>query len=160
MFFAAGGSRADQEQLSDHRGLLERDLLSDHPAQGETQHVYLGEAERLQERQCVPGHTGDGVGDLAGRAAYPRALEQDDLTTLGDGIGHCRIPVVQGAGEVLQQHQRRRRARSEAAVGVGLQPSHNELGWCGDVARIGLRGGTILYSYGLKHKLLRVSSSL
>jgi hypothetical protein len=69
--------------------------------------VERGQPERVGEGDRVGGHRLDGVGH--GRAGRRDAgvIEQDDLAVAGEGVAQGRVVVIQGAHEVLEQHQRR-----------------------------------------------------
>ena len=66
------------------------------------------------------GHSRDRLRNVAGGTAHAGVVEQNDLPSGGELIGHGRIPVVERSGEVLQEEQRQPGATAEPPVRVGV----------------------------------------
>jgi hypothetical protein len=79
-------------------------------------------------------HSGDRVRDVAGGTPDAGVVEQDDLPSGGERIGHGGIPVVERSGEVLQEQQREPRSFAETPVRVGMAIHLEELGRSGRIA--------------------------
>ena len=106
-----------QDETPDERRPHEGDLLGDEPADREAEQIDSVEAERVDERDHPPRRLRDGAARLPGRGPDARVVDQDDLALGGERVGQRRIPVVQVAAEVLQQHERQPGRPPEAAVG-------------------------------------------
>jgi hypothetical protein len=132
---AAARRRADEDHAMNDRRTVLRRLLGDHAAKGETKDVTLREAKAVEKRQGVLGHSGHRLGYIAARPADSGVLEEDDLSSGSERIGHRRIPVVERPGEVLQTEQRQASALAEAPVRVGMSFGLNELGGSRRVTR-------------------------
>jgi len=100
--FAAAGRGADEDHSSKDGRPVQRDLLRDHAAERITKNVAVFESEPVQERQGVPGHSGDCGRHLAGGPAETGAFEQNDLAPECTSVGDRRIPVVERSSEVLK----------------------------------------------------------
>jgi hypothetical protein len=75
-----------------------------------------GQPERIDEGDRVVGHRFDGAGHGPAGGSHPRVVEQDDLAVGGEGVAQSWVVVIQGAHEVLEEHQRRPSGRPETAV--------------------------------------------
>ena len=93
--------------------------LRDEATERESEHVYLGEAERVDESEHVAGHVLHVVRNHARRGAYAPVVEQHDLALACEPVDENGIPRVEIPAEVLQEKQRRR-----PAVGVAEAPVH------------------------------------
>jgi len=71
-------------------------------------------------------HAGNGRRHCARRAPDAGVVEQNQLSLSGEGVRQRGIPVVECAGEMLQENQRESRAAAEAAVGVAFAALHLE----------------------------------
>jgi hypothetical protein len=114
--FAAPRPGADQHQAADQIRAGEDDLLGDQATHRVRDDVDRGQAKRVDEADRVASHGLDGVG--YGPAGGPDAgvVEQDDVAIDSEGIAQIGIVVVQGAHEVLEEHQRRTLGPTEPAV--------------------------------------------
>ena len=92
------------------------------------------EAERVDERDHLARRLGDRAARLARRGADARVVDQDDLALGGERVGQRRVPVVQVAAEVLQQHERHPRGAAEAAIGELDARRLDDLRLCSAVA--------------------------
>ena len=98
------GAGAREDQLVHPFRGGDRDLLGHEAAEGEAEQVDLLKVESVEEGDGVDGHLLDRVGGRAGRAAHADVVEQDHLTVRGDAVDQDRVPVVDVAAEVLQEH--------------------------------------------------------
>jgi hypothetical protein len=64
---------------------------------------------------------------FAGGAGYAGVVEQDDFAAVGEAVGHCRVPMVHGAGEVLVEDERRTGWIAKAAIGKADAVGFDEL---------------------------------
>ncbi len=103
---AAARAGADQHQAPDQIGCLQRDLLGDEAADREAEQINSRQSQRLYEGDGVGAHFLERGRHLARAAGYARVVEQDHFSTLGQAVGHGRVPMVHGAGEVLVENQR------------------------------------------------------
>jgi hypothetical protein len=91
-------------------------------------YVDRGQPERVDEGDRVAGHRLDGAGHGSAGGSHPRVVEQDNLAVGGEGIAQSWVVVIQGAHEVLEEHQRKTFGHPEAAVGEAYPASLNVLG--------------------------------
>ena len=87
---ATAGCRADEDHAAETGWSVERDLLRDHAAQGESEHIATLETDAIQERHSVLRHAGDGLRDRAGRTTDTGIVEEDDFSPGCEGVGHRR----------------------------------------------------------------------
>src|SRR5712671_4618879 len=124
---ATARGRADEDHATKDRRPVLGHLLGDHAAEGEAEYVAVGETQSVKKGKDVFGHFRHRPGDLASRASDSRVVEEDDLTSGGERIGHGRVPVVESPGEVLEEEQWSARAVSEPPVGVAKAVCVEEL---------------------------------
>src|SRR5580704_5233183 len=120
----AARTGADQDQLADEIGRLQRDFLRDHAADREAQNIRLVQTKCSAEGDCVSAHLLERRRDLAGAAGNACVVEQDHLTVASQAIRHRRVPVIHGARVVLVEDNRHAAGLAESAIGeansVGL----------------------------------------
>jgi hypothetical protein len=126
---------AGEDELSHQVGVLQDEVLGDHPAHGEGEDVDPVEAECADEGVGVVGHRLNAVGNLASRCADAAVVERDDVMVLGDRVEDARIPVVQVRGQVDEEDHRDPARRPELAVGVGHAACSDSAGRCLRVGR-------------------------
>lgn len=102
--------------------------LGDAAANREAEHVDRGETERPDERRTVVGHRLDRGRRLTARARHTRIVEEDYLAPRCEAVGDERVPMVQPAAEVLEEHQGRADRLAEAAVGEADAVGFDQLG--------------------------------
>src|SRR5882762_6578748 len=113
---ATARAGADQDQPPHEVGRLKGDFLRDKAADRKAEHIDFRQSQRLDERHRVGAHLRDPGGHFAGGAGYAGVVEQDDFA-IGETIGHGRIPMVHGAGEVLVEDQRHAGSIAKSSIG-------------------------------------------
>ena len=96
--------RRGEDQAPDQGRPAQGDLLGDEAANGEPEQVHLAEPERGDERDRVPRHLLDRVGGGARRPADADIVEGHYPAARRQRVDQCRVPVVEVAPEVLEQH--------------------------------------------------------
>jgi hypothetical protein len=119
--------------------LVSRHLLRDHSAERESEDVAGGHAQAVQEIQRMRRHTGHRCWHLTGGPAYTSVIEQNHFSRRCQRIRHRRIPVLEGAHEVLQAQQGPTWSAAESSVGICVVLHLEELRRGADVA--GCRNG-------------------
>ncbi len=97
---ARGGPHQDHSPKN-RRPILHH-LKRDHPAEGVPEDVAPFDSKRLQKGQWMSRHFGNRRRDVAARAPHACVVEENDLPSGGERIGHRGIPVVQRPREVLK----------------------------------------------------------
>ena len=105
-----------QDQAADQARLGERQRLRDEAAKRKTEDVDLCKTKRLDERRRVGRHLLDRGWHLAVRAGNARVIEQDHLPPRREAVGHQRVPVVHGTGEMHVEDERDAARFAEAPV--------------------------------------------
>jgi hypothetical protein len=103
---AASRRGSDEDHPAEDRRPVLHHLKRNHPTEGVPEDVTRPDSKRLEKCSCMFRHSGDGRRDLAGRAPHAGVVEQDDLPSRGERVGHRGIPVVERPGEVLQEEER------------------------------------------------------
>src|SRR5258707_794099 len=80
--------------------------------------LFIGGAEDFLRFRRECGHT---------LAAARGVVDQDHFAVLGNAVGHRRIPMVHGAGEVLVEDERHAGCIAKAAIGKADAVSFDEL---------------------------------
>src|SRR4029077_3309516 len=107
-----------EDEPADRPRAQERELLCDEAAEREAEQVDLPEAQGVEEGQHRLSRLGDRVLRRAGRGADAGGVDEDDLALVRERVGECRVPVVEVAAEVLQEHEWHRARAAEPAVRV------------------------------------------
>ena len=92
--------------LRTRSGCLSDQILGDHAAHREREHVDLLEPQRRDEGVGVVGGFFDGARHLPVDAPTPLLSKAIDVAGLGDRVDDSRIPIVQGRREVDEEHHR------------------------------------------------------
>ena len=74
------------------------------------------QSERVGEADRVAGHGLDSAGHGPAGGSHAGVVEQDDLAVDSEGVAQSRVVVIQGAHEVLEEHQRKTFGHPETAV--------------------------------------------
>src|SRR5216683_2938290 len=114
---AAARAGADQDEAPHEVGRLKGDLLSDKAADRKAEHIDFPQAQRPDERHRVAAHFLERSWHLSGGTGDTGVVEQDHFAVLGETVGHRRIPMVHGAGEVLVEDERHAGCVAKAAIG-------------------------------------------
>src|SRR6266478_103655 len=117
-------------QATDQLRRGEDQLLPHRAAEREAEHVDLAETQRLDEGDRIGGHPFDRGRHLAGTARDAGIVEQDDFAVLGEAVGHQRVPMVHGAGEMHVEDERHARGLTETAIGEADALGLDELRGC------------------------------
>jgi hypothetical protein len=72
---AVARSAAYEHEFANEIRALQSDVLGNHGADGETEHVDLGEAEGIDEDSGVSGHAGESWGNLTARGGDAGVVE-------------------------------------------------------------------------------------
>ncbi len=124
---------ADEDQLANQVGRLQRDLLGNKAADRDAEHVDLGQAQRPDEGDGVRAHLLEAGRRLARRIRHAGIVEQDHLAVLGEAVGHGRIPIIHRARIVLVEDERDAALLAEAAKGEADSVGLDVLRWGGVV---------------------------
>ena len=100
----------------------------DHPTEGIPNDVACLKPKAVEKSDGMSCHSSNRDRDLTGRLPHPSVVEQDDLTSGGERISHCGIPVVERPSEVLKKEQGEPETVAKPAVGIGLVIDLQELG--------------------------------
>src|SRR5579859_4661587 len=119
ILFDNAGVGSSSGAVPDTIEAMARDAISFIDALGLTT-VDVDEADR------VAGHGLDGVGHGPAGGPHAGVVEQDDLAVDGEGVAQRGIVIVQGAHEVLEEHQRRTFGPPEPAVRESYSAAVNE----------------------------------
>jgi hypothetical protein len=134
---AAACAGADQHQAPDELRGLQRDLLGDEAADREAEHVDLLESERRDEGDGLAAHRLERGRYLTRAARNASVVEQDHLPRRRQAVGHQRVPVVHGAGEMHVEDERHATRFAEASVSEPNTGRVHELRWRGVVTVLG-----------------------
>jgi hypothetical protein len=95
----------------------ESDLLGNEAADREPQEVNERKVQRVEKVDSVARHLLDLVRCYSGRDPDTDVVERDDAPLGAHSVDEWRVPIIEVAPEVLQQHQRHR-AGADFTVGV------------------------------------------
>jgi len=109
-----------QHETADLMRAHQRDLLGDEASHGKPVQVVGAQAQGIGERDRVHRHLGHGAWDPVRGAAHPGVVQQDHLALLGDNVDQDRVPVVDVAAIVLEEHQGQGRGAGVAVAPVGI----------------------------------------
>src|SRR5229473_2244203 len=118
---------AQEDQLADEIGCLQRDFLRDHAADREAEHIRLVQTKCSGEGHRVGAHLLERRRYLAGAAGDSCVVEQDHLTVASQAIRHRRVPIIHGADVVLVKYDRHAAGLAESAIGEADSVSLYEL---------------------------------
>jgi len=138
--FATSRRGADEDHPAKHRRPILRDLLSDHPAQGESEDVAGHHAETVEESKRMCRHSLNRVGDVAGGRSDAGVVEQNDFSSRRQCVRDRRIPIVECPHEVLKAQEGASWPVAKAAVRIRLVLRVKELRARGDGAGSRCRG--------------------
>ena len=79
--FAASRRGADEDHPAKHRRPILRDLLGDHPSQGESEDVADRHTQTVEEGERMRRHPLNRVGDVARGPSDARVVEQNDFSS-------------------------------------------------------------------------------
>ena len=117
---AASRRGPDEDHPPEDRRPVLHHLKRDHPAERVPEDIAPADSECLEKGHGVPRHCRDRRRYLPAGAADAGVVEQDDLSSSRERIGHRWIPVVERSGEVLQEEQWQPRAVAESPVRVRM----------------------------------------
>ena len=121
--FAASRRSADEDHPAKHRRPILRNLLSDHPSEGESEDVAGRHTETVEEGKRMRRHSLNRVGDVAGGPSDAGVVEENDFSSRRQCVRDRRIPIVECPHEVLKAQEGASRPVAKAAVRVRLVPS-------------------------------------
>jgi hypothetical protein len=104
-----------------------RHFLRHQAAEREAEHIDLPQSQRLDEGDRIDGHAFHRGRHLAGAARDAGIVEQNDFAITGESVGHQRVPVVHGTGEMHVEDQRHAAGLAKAAIGEADAVGFDEL---------------------------------
>jgi hypothetical protein len=134
---ATARAGADQNQSPHEVGCLKGDFLRDKAADRKPEHIELRQSQRPDERHRVGAHFLYPGGHLSRGTGCTGVVEQNDFAILGETVGHCRTPMVHGAGEVLVEDERNAGSVAKTAIGKADTVCFDELRRRGLVIMLG-----------------------